>query len=129
MNLQTFAKSRTVAFGCGPRACSHWSADINAALEQLAVNAVLPKPGFSRFMRWISARISRDAAAPAAYCAGLSRAEHLKCVPMPANKGVRLTRTYAERHSIHTGESPIQNRRSELFHLRRYFAERCRTPN
>ncbi len=35
-----------------------------------------------------------------------------------------LTITSAERHAAQTRESPIHNRRSELFNSRRFFAER-----
>ncbi|MCU1293437.1 MAG: hypothetical protein JWP08_2287 [Bryobacterales bacterium] len=83
-----------------------------------------PQPGFPRLMRRISSRISRDTAGRPGlprHTFQVQNIRHaLRCQAMTVPG---LTMTKAERHSVHTRESPIHNRRSELFNSRRFFAE------
>ena len=93
------------------------------------MNARSPQPGFSRLMRRISARISVDTAGrpgrPRRTLQVQNMRKAFRCQPITVS-GFRIFS--AERHSVHTRDSPIHSRRSALFNGRRFVAERCRTP-
>jgi hypothetical protein len=92
-------------------------ADVDAELQQFAVNAWrVPQPGFSRLIRRIRARISAAPDFPAT--------EHTKCLAMPGNDGGGLDNHQGRAPPSPMRESPIHNRRSELFNWGRFFAER-----
>ncbi len=84
-----------------------------------------PQPGFSRLMRRISARTSSDIAGrPGLPCWTFQVQNNRNALRCQAMTVSGFTMTRAERHSLHTCDSPTQNKRSELCNCRRFLAER-----